>query len=226
MIPPSEKPPTRSAPASEPLGFMSGVHGNLPALEAVLAELKRRDVRDIFVAGDLILGGDQPLEVWRRLQSVNAHCVCGPSDIALARVDPRTLKPQDETETAKVEAFIATQKALGELVLKRLGQLSRHLRLPMIDGGELLLVHGSPRDAFEPFSHIMDEDELRMLLADDPADVVICGGEIVPFARAVDEVQILNVGSVGSGRDGRVAQYTIVFPHLSGPRFEQDYVEY
>jgi putative phosphoesterase len=217
---------TPQTPAAEPLGFLSDVHGNLPALEAVLEELKRRDVRQIFVAGDLILGGDAPMEVWRRLQQAGARCVCGPSDVALAKVDPRLLKPQDEIEAAKVRAFVETQKALGELVLKRLAQLPRELRLPLIDGGELLLVHGSPKDAFETMGHEMELDELRVLLADDPADVVVCGGTHVPFARLVDEVQLINVGSVGSAPEGRCAHYTVVSPQLMGSSFEQAYVEY
>jgi predicted phosphodiesterase len=208
------------------MGFFSDVHGNLTALNAVLEELKRRGVRDLFVAGDLLLGGDDPLAVWRRLQTVGAHCVCGPSDLALARVDPQTLKPQGDAELAKVRAFVETQKALGELVQKQLGQLPRGLRIPMIDGSELLLVHGSPKDPFEPIGHELDDEELRAMLEDDPADVIVCGGTHVPYARLLDEVQVINVGSAGSAPEGRFAHYAIVFPSLSGSHFEQGYVEY
>jgi predicted phosphodiesterase len=226
MSPPSDKPPARPAPASEPMGFLSDVHGNLKALDAVLDELKRRGVRDVFVAGDLLLGGDEPLAVWRKLQGSGMHCVCGPSDLALARVDPQALKPQDELEREKVRAFVETQRALGELVLKQLSQLPRQLRVPMVDGGELLLVHGSPRDAFEPMGHELDDDELRVMLDDDPADFVVCGGTHVAFARRIDDVQIINVGSVGSAPEGRYAHYSIVSPRLEGTYFEQDFVEY
>ncbi|MET0385374.1 MAG: metallophosphoesterase family protein [Polyangiales bacterium] len=226
MSPPSDKPFSRPKPASEPMGFLSDVHGNLRALDAVIDELKRRGVRDLFVAGDLLLGGDEPLAVWRKLQSVGARCVCGPSDLALARVDPRALKPQDDTERDKVRTFIETQRALGELIQKQLGQLPRELRVPMIDGAELLMVHGSPRDPFEPIGHELDDEELRVVLEDDPADVVVCGGTHVPYARRLDEVQLINVGSVGSAPEGRFAHYAIVFPSLSGSHFDQGYVEY
>jgi predicted phosphodiesterase len=208
------------------MAFLSDVHGNTPALEAVLDELDRRAVKDIFIAGDLILGGPSPMDAWRAIQRVNARCVCGPSDVALARVDAKLLKPHDEDEAEKVRQFAAAQKALGEIVLKRLAQLPRQLRLPMIDGRELLLVHGSPRDPFEPMSHDMEEEELRELLADDPADIVICGGTHVPFARLVDEVHVINVGSVGSAPEGRFAHYTIVSPNAAGATFEQSFVEY
>jgi len=208
------------------MGFVSDVHGNLEALEAVLAELSRHDAKSVFVAGDLLLGGSEPLAVWRKLQAISARCVCGPSDLALARVDPRTLKPQDDAEREKVQTFVDTQRALGELVQKQLGQLPRELRIPMIYGGELLLVHGSPKDPFEPIEHALEDDELRILLDDDPADVVVCGGTHVPFARELDDVQVINVGSVGSAPEGRVAHYAVVFPSLSGSHFQQGYIEY
>jgi predicted phosphodiesterase len=217
---------SRSTPAADPMAFLSDVHGNTPALVAVLDDLDRRAVKDIFIAGDLILGGESPMDTWRAIQRVNAKCVSGPSDVALARVDAKLLKPQDEEEAEKVRQFAAAQKALGEIVLKRLAQLPRQLRLPMIDGRELLLVHGSPRDPFELMSHDMEEEELRALLADDPADIVICGGTHVPFARVVDEVHVINVGSVGSAPEGRFAHYTIVSPTASGATFEQTFVEY
>src|ERR1700749_4462112 len=103
MSPPPENPSSRPAPASEPMGFLSDVHGNLKALEAVLDELKRRSVRDVFIAGDLLLGGEEePLAVGRKIQGWGARGVCGPGDLALARVDPQALKPQDDDEKEKV----------------------------------------------------------------------------------------------------------------------------
>ena len=224
MSPPPLQP--RPSPASEPLGFLSDVHGNLVALNAVLDELKRREVRHVFVAGDLLLGGDAPLEVWRRLQQIGARCVCGPSDLALARVDPQLLKPEDDAETEKLATFVDTQRAVGQLVLKQLAQLPRELRIPMMDGSELLLVHGSPKDSFESISHAMDETELRVMLDDDPADLVVCGGTHVPFQRMVDDVQIINVGSVGDAPEGHNAHYTIVAPQMVGAQVIQAYVEY
>lgn len=216
----------RSQPASEPMAFLSDIHGNTRALEAVGEELQRRAVKDIFIAGDLILGGDAPMDAWRCIQRMGARCVCGPSDVALARVDAKLLKPHDDEEAEKVRQFAAAQKALGEIVLKRLAQLPRQLRVPMIDGRELLMVHGSPKDPFEAMSHDMEEEELRVMLADDPADIVVCGGTHVPFARLIDEVQLINVGSVGDAPEGRFAHYTIISPNSAGATFEQNFVEY
>jgi predicted phosphodiesterase len=214
------------APASHPLAFCSDVHGNLAALEAVCAELDRRAVTDLFVAGDLLLGGEQPMEVWALLQRRNAHCTRGPSDIALATVDPRNLVPDGSHEQDMAERFAATQKAVGELVLRRLVELPEQLRLPMIDGRELLMVHGSPADPLEGIGHELDEEELSALLDDDPADIVICGATHVPFERVLDDIQVVNVGSVGQAPEGRVAHFTLVYPKVNGAVIEQSWVEY
>ena len=61
-------------PAAAPIAFLSDVHGNLAALEMVLAELDRLGVKRLYVAGDLLLGGDEPLGVWQRLQALGATC--------------------------------------------------------------------------------------------------------------------------------------------------------
>jgi predicted phosphodiesterase len=216
----------RMAPASQPMAFLSDIHGNLPALEAVLAELGRRTIVDVFVAGDHLLGGAEPLEVWRRLQQIGARCGLGPSDLALARVDARKLVSNNAEDAEKARTFEHTQKALGELLLKRVSQLPRQLRIPMIDGREILMVYGSPKDSFETISHDLSEDELRVMLDDDPADIVVCGGTHVPFHRELDEIQIVNVGSVGQSPEGRVAHYTIVSPKVSGAELLQTWIEY
>lgn len=208
------------------MAFLADVHGNLQALETVLAELRRRAIVDLFVAGDLVLGGEAPLEVWQRLTSLGARCVRGTSDLALAAVDAGTLRPKCDEERRAAERFAATQKALGELVRRRLGALPEQLRLPMIDGRELLLVHGSPRDPGAALTHDMDDEELSALLADDPADIVVCGASHVPFVRTVGEVQIVNVGSVGEAPGARVAHYTVISPKVSGAEIESTWVEY
>jgi predicted phosphodiesterase len=213
-------------PASSPMAFLSDVHGNLPALEAVLKELRARAITDIYVAGDLLLGGEQPLEVWQRLQGIGARCIRGASDAALATVDPQRLRPVTAEEAAMAARFSNTRGALGELILRRLAALPERLRVAMLDGRELLVVHGSPKDPLESISHEIDDEELRELLADDAANIVICGGTHVPFSRSIDEVQVLNVGSVGDAPGGGIAHFTIVSPSPSGATIEQTWTEY
>lgn len=213
-------------PAAAPIGFLSDVHGNLAALNAVLAELERLDVKRLYVAGDLLLGGDQPLEVWHRLQALGATCTRGPSDMALASVDPSSLVPIDEGQRRQARLFAETRAAIGDLVAERLRRLPEQQRIPLVDGREVLMMHGSPADANREIDHDLSDDEVLALLDDDPADIIVCGATHVPFQRTVSEYHIVNVGSVGAAPEGPVAHYTVLTPRMSNADILQDWVSY
>ncbi len=213
-------------PAAAPIAFLSDVHGNLVALDVVLAELERLDVKRLYVAGDLLLGGDQPLEVWQRLQALGATCTRGPSDIALASVDPSSLVPIDEAQRRQARVFAETRAAIGDLVAERLRRLPEQQRIPLVDGREVLMMHGSPADGAREISHDLSDDEILALLDDDPADIIVCGSTHVPFQRTVGEYHIVNVGSVGAAPEGQIAHYTILTPRMSNADILQDWVSY
>jgi predicted phosphodiesterase len=185
---------------------ISDVHGHADALAAVLATAERRGYSSILVAGDLCFPGPKPLETWRRLTQAKAVCVQGVGDRALATLDIADVRARSDHERMRLDRLAQIRSELGELILARLARLPQTHRLPLPDGGELLLVHGSPSDPFEPFSHEMTDEELLALMGDDPADVVLCGGSHVPFDRMVGGVRIINVGSVGEAPSGLGAQ--------------------
>lgn len=216
----------RPRPANSPLAFVSDIHGNLPALEAVLDELQRRAIVDVYVAGDLLLGGDQPVEVFKRLQQVSARCVRGTSDDALVKVRPDSLNPEGEEEKALAQSFANTRRSIGEVALKFLEKLPETIRIPIVDGSEIVMVHGSPADPAMEISHDMGDDEVLGLVDGDPADIVICGSSHVPFQRVFEEVRVVNVGSVGQAPEGAVAHYTVITPRMEGTLIEQTWVAY
>lgn len=205
---------------------MADVHGNLPALEAVLEACRARGAAAHFVAGDLVYRGEQPLEVWKRLVGIGARCVRGTSDLALGAIRPEILRPNDEAELEAAERFRWTQRALGELILARLRQLPDTLRIEMPDGSEIVVVHGSPADPTEPITHDLSDEEVSALLGLDSADVVVCGGSHVPFDRTVAGVRIVGLGSVGEAPGGRVAHYALIAPGEDGIEVEQNWVAY
>ena len=181
---------------------LSDIHGRLDALQAVLATAERRSFQKLLVAGDLVFPGPDPLETWRRLTAAGAILVQGLTDKAVATLDPGDLRATTEHEEKMLERMRATRGALGDLILERLRRLPTHSRIPLEDGGELVLVHGSPADPAEALTHDMSDDEINALLGDDPADVVVCGMSHVPFDRMVGDVRVINVGSVGEAPDG------------------------
>lgn len=177
---------------------LSDVHGDADALAAVLATAERRGYAQLLVAGDLCFPGRAPLETWRRLIQHRAVCVQGLGDRALATVDLASIRePQSEHERVRLERLVEVRRELGDVILARLARLPTTERIALPDGRELVLVHGSPTDPSEPFTHDMDEEDLSALLGDDPCDIVVCGGSHVPFERALGDVRIVNVGSVG-----------------------------
>lgn len=213
-------------PSTGPIGFLSDLHGNLRALDVVLEELDRLGVKRLYVAGDLLLGGGEPLEVWQRLQAVGATCTRGPSDLALASVDPQSLVPMDDDQRRQARAFADTRAAIGDLVAERLRRLPEKHRIPLIDGREILMVHGSPADSDRELSHDLTDDEILELIADDPADIIVCGSTHVPFQRTVDEYHVVNLGSVGAAPEGQVAHYTVLTPRMGSADILQDWVSY
>jgi len=201
---------------------LSDLHGHADALQAVLDLGQRRGCSRVLVAGDLCFPGPSPLATWKLLMAANASCVQGIGDKALATVNLTVLLPANEHETNRVSRLRDVRKDLGELILARLAKLPPTLRIPLPDGGELLVVHGSPADPTEGMSADMTDEELMALVGDDPADVIVCGSTHVPFERVVSEIRIVNVGSVGEAPGGGMyAHATIIEATTSGIFIEQ-----
>lgn len=192
---------------------VSDIQGNLAALQAVLATAERVNFQKLLAAGDLLFPGPEPLETWRRLTAAGAVMVQGATERALATLSSEVIRgAASAQEKAMSDRFAAVQAELGEVVLERIRRLPQQERIPLEDGRELLLVHGSPSDPLEAMSADLDDEELMALLGDDPADVVVCGMSHVPFDRIVGEVRFINVGSVGDAPDERT-------PEDSTPKF-------
>ena len=205
---------------------ISDIHGHADALSAVLAAAEQRGYAQVLVAGDSCFPGPDALETWRRLMHIRAVVVQGVGDRAIATLDTKSVVPKNPHERSRLERLAKTRGELGELILTRLRRLPTSHRINLEDGSELLLIHGSPADPFEPFSHDMTDEEMTALLGDDPADIIVCGGSHVPFDRMVQGVRIINVGSVGEAPSGTNrsdvhADLTIIDTHKAGIEVEQ-----
>lgn len=189
---------------------ISDIHGHVAALDAVLAEAKHWGYDQLIVCGDLCFPGPRPLDVWKRLVEHNALCVQGLTDRALAELDPEDLHPTSEVEKERLERLISMHRELGDLILARLRRLPRIARLPLESGHEMVVVHGSPADPTIALTHDLTDDEMLALIGTDPCDLVICGGDHVPFQHQVEDVRIVGVGSVGEAPGVAVAYATLV----------------
>jgi predicted phosphodiesterase len=204
---------------------ISDIHANARALRAVLADAKEREFQALVVCGDLVFPGPEPLETWHLLLEQKAVCAQGLTDRAVATVDPTKLVPTTPEQRARLDRLVAVKHKLGELIVARLGKLPPTVRLPLENGEEMVVVHGSPADPTEPFTADMTDEEMHALVGDDPADIVVCGGSHVPFHRKLDGVHIVNVGSVGEAPNEGFAHATIIDASPFGVSLDQFEVE-
>jgi len=152
------------------------VHGNLPALEAVLAEVAATDVDRILCGGDVV-AGPFPRECLERLLALDAVFVRGngdraPSDWVAERLDPLTLEFLRELPVA-------------------------------VPVGDVLYCHGSPRSDEEILTRVSPEERVRAALAGVEERIVVGGHTHVQYDRVVDGIRFVNAGSVGRPYEGR-----------------------
>ncbi len=189
------------------------VHGNLPALEAVLDEVEREGVDAIVSGGDLI-SGPFPAAVFDRLAALpQTWFVRGNAD--------RLVVEEAHEEQDGLHAWCAAQ--LGE---ERLAAVATWpLTIDMeIDGlGRVLFCHAIPKSDEPIFTRITPEREVIELFGSIEADVVVCGHTHVQFDRRLENgVRIVNAGSVGMPYQGRRG----AFWALLGPDVALRHTEY
>ncbi len=165
------------------------VHGNLPALEAVLAEVESEDVDLIVVGGDVAAGGF-PSETIERLRTLGdrVRWIRGNAD--------RELMPGEEGN-APAHVLEWVRERLSDEQIAFLHRLPPQLELDLDGVGHVLFVHATPRNDTEVFTSATPGERLEPVFAGVDADLVVCGHTHMQFERAVGPVQVVNAGSVG-----------------------------
>jgi len=166
-----------------PVATLYDVHGNLRALEAVLAEIPGDAT--IVVGGDIVAGGEEPSETLETLRALGDRVVWirGNAD--------RELHP-DEDGLAPPEFLDAARAALTAEQIEFLHDLP-----PTATIDDVLYVHASPRNDLDIFTELTPEERIAFLFADVDADVVVCGHTHMQFDRVVAGKRVVNSGSVG-----------------------------
>jgi putative phosphoesterase len=169
------------------------VHGNLPALEAVLAEIP--DDATIVVGGDVVTGGAHPSETLERLRGLGDRVVW-----IRGNVD-RELK-QGEPGLAPAELLDATRAALTD---EQIEFLYAQPLTAQID--RVLFCHATPRNDLDIFTERTPEDRLVEIFAGVDADIVVCGHTHMQFERSIAGRRVINSGSVGMPYENEPGAY-------------------
>jgi putative phosphoesterase len=188
------------------------VHGNLPALEAVLAEVERADV-DVIVSGGDVAAGPMPAECVDRLRGFGArvHWVRG-------NADREEALPDHLRESSG--AFFADR--LGPERRAFVAEAPLTARIEVDELGPVLFCHATPRSDEEIVTRLTPEDRLAEVLAGVEERTIVCGHTHVQFDRSAAGRRIVNAGSVGMPYEGRRGAFWACL----GPEVELRRTEY
>jgi putative phosphoesterase len=181
------------------------VHGNLPALEAVLADLKSVNP-DLTVVGGDVVAGPMPAEVLDCLAALgDSTCfVRGNADreVVAAYDDGPCVDAIELADPAKRTAAYAASKIDREHRDLLASFAERH-NVEVEGLGQVLFCHGSPRSDEEIVTAATSEGRLREILAEVDQELVVCGHTHAQLDRRVGGKRVVNAGSVGRPYQGK-----------------------
>ena len=192
------------------VALLSDIHGNLVALEAVLADIEQQGGVDAYwVLGDLVALGPDPVGVLARLKTLpHVTFTRGNTDRYVCtgtRPYPTLADVQEEPSLLprllEVQAqFAWTQGAVtGAGWFAWLDALPLEFRTTLPDGTRFLGVHAAPgTDDGWGLHPDLSDDELRELLAGCEADLICTGHTHEPLERRLDGYHVVNLGSVSN----------------------------
>ncbi|MGC9333076.1 MAG: metallophosphoesterase family protein [Anaerolineae bacterium] len=182
------------------VALIGDIHANLPALEAVLAHAEAQDAEAIWNVGDFVGYGPFPDEVVQRLRRDDVLSTSGGYDRKVLRFKKKKAKWRREK---KLEKYLACQWAYEHLSKKNrkyLRFLSQDIYLK-VQTWRVVVTHASPGSK-ESLAPDTPEKQIREMAKKAKADIIVCGHSHQPFVRQVQDIWVINPGSVGQPRDG------------------------
>ncbi len=197
------------------------IHANLPALEAVLAEVREARVDRIVVGGDA-LPGPMPRETLDLLYSLDI-----PADFIIGNGDRETAVAARGPVSSIIPEFFreamrwnAAQLEPRDLELIDSWPLTKQLTVD--DIGDVLFCHATPRNDTEVFLKTTADEKLRPIFDSLGVQLVVCGHTHMQFDRIVGRSRIVNAGSVGMPFQEAGAYWALLGPGVALRRTPYD----
>ena len=171
------------------------IHGNLPALEAVMEDIQQSGVDRIVVGGDIVLGPMSAACIDLVLkQEIPVHFIQGNCEqFVLNEIDGGP--PHSVPDTVKKKIAWDAKVLTG--YHKQLATWPEYFQLELDHIGRILFCHASPRNTMDIFTVDTPEEKLLPIFSNLKVDVVICGHTHMQFDRKIGQVRVVNAGSVG-----------------------------
>lgn len=221
------------------IALLSDIHGNRVALDAVLADIDAQGGADEYwVLGDLVAFGPQPNECMDRISKLpNVRMTRGNTDRYIMKGDrppPSAEEALDDPERLPILVEVASSCSwtLGMITaggwFDTLNDLPLEERLTLPNGTRLLGVHASPgKDGSDGIVPDSPMDELISMFTNCDADLVCVGHTHWPANRYVEDVHVINLGSVSNSRLSTLdATYVLLDADESGYKITHRFVPY
>lgn len=177
------------------IGFISDIHGNFTALEAVLADIRKQNIDQLICLGDTISLGPQPVEVLNALREWQTINLMGNHDLAI--LDPYKAAQYEITEHLVPDLHWGRKRLSAEdFDFLRSFKDTHVIQFP--NGIEVLAFHGSPLSTTHLIQATTATETLDVYFADRKQDVFIGGHSHIQLHRRYGKKLILNAGSVGN----------------------------
>lgn len=181
------------------IALLADLHGNLSALDAVLADIANTGGADVTLAlGDLAMLGPQPAEVIDRLRETGCLAIQGNCDIWYNQTLAEDEVGRDERLAWIVRYARWAKHLLGEDRVRYLLDLPFSWQADLGGGERLLAVHGSPRRIDEPILPEVQPDALDEILAGVSASVLAFGHTHRAMVRRYGGITLVNPGTLGN----------------------------
>jgi putative phosphoesterase len=177
------------------VALIADIHGNLVALDAVLADIERARPDRVVCLGDVAATGPQPREVVERLRSLGCAAVTGNADAWLLNPRSDASDDEDTRRIEEIDRWCAAQLAPAHLGYLR--EFQPLLTVPLSGEVGLLCFHGSPRSFDDVILATTPASELEHMLAGFRATVMAGGHTHIQMLRRHGAAAIVNPGSVG-----------------------------
>ncbi|MEJ8303415.1 metallophosphoesterase family protein [Saccharibacillus sacchari] len=192
----------------EKIALITDIHGNAPALQAVLAELDRRGIDRIYSLGDVIgIGPDSNEAIELLMNRPNLHYVSGNhEDAVLAAYEGRPAPAGHEGEREH-HAWLAAR--LNPAYAKVMASWPRQLEME-IEGRKLLFTHyhTDRQGSFLPINAAPSIEALDAMYLDTPYDLIAFGHHHIVHEFCSDQRMYFNPGALGCG--GAVARFGVI----------------
>jgi predicted phosphodiesterase len=206
------------------VAVLNDVHANMPALEAVLEEVRQANVDRIVFGGDVIPGPMVRETLSRVLHlDVPTQFIHGNGELAvLAQIeapDPSAVTYWGTTGGAPSPEFVRelirwTARQVQPDYIGVLASWPKTVRLELEGFGGVLFCHGTPQSETDAFTRLTPEDVLLPVLDGLGVSLVVCGHTHMQFDRMIGSTRVVNAGSVGMpfGRTG--ADWLLLGPEV------------